>query len=106
MPSYIAANVDITKARQGRYFERTFLVNVNFTSMSAKAYVCKPGQPTPTLLEFQSSNNTVVITADSITIKCSAVQMTLPPGVYRYYLDVFTTVDDVQTIMEGQFEVI
>lgn len=105
MPSYKAAVENIVDVQEGDYFERVFnLVTLDVTGKSGKAQV-REDEGKPVLLEFSTANATMICSGTQITIKCDADKFTLTKGIYYYDLQIYTTAQDVSTIIKGSFEV-
>ena len=104
--TYLPANVPISKVRRSNYLERVFGINVDFSGRSARMVV-RPASETAAPVLTLTSPSQITITSTNITVTCSAILTgTVAKGTYFYALDVFTTPDDVQTVMEGIFEVV
>jgi hypothetical protein len=59
------------------------------------------------ILEFSTSNGRISITGgDTLVLSCSAADFVLNAGCYHYDIQVFTSVSDVATLIEGSFTVI
>jgi hypothetical protein len=106
MPSYIASKQHIKLARKGDYFEREFIFNtLNLTGKSAKCQVRNEAGST-VLFEFSTANSRIVISGTSLKLICPANEFTLDPNTYVFDIQVYTSVADISTLIEGTFEVI
>jgi hypothetical protein len=101
MPSYIPANLPISRVRKGNYFERAFSSNIDFSSKQATFVVSNAKG----VVLLSVSTPQIVLSPTQVTVSAPASLMKFGPGVFDYRLDVFTTSDDVQTVLEGQLEV-
>lgn len=106
MPSYKAAIEHIKDARKGDYFEREFIFNtLNLNGKSAKCQV-RNESGSAVLFEFSTTNSRIVISGTSLKLICPSNEFTLDVGIYVYDIQVYTSVADVSTLIEGTFEVI
>lgn len=106
MPSYKASIQHIKDARKGDYFEREFIFNtLDLTGKSAKCQLRKEAGG-ETIFEFSTSNSRIIISGTSLKLVCPANEFDLDVETYVYDIQVYTTVADVATLIEGTFEVI
>lgn len=103
--SYKAARYDIIDVQEGDIFYRVInLITLDVTGKSGKMQV-RDAAGKPVLLEFSTEAGTMTCNGTQITLLCNASKMTLTKKIYYYDLQIFTTVDDVSTIIYGAFEV-
>ena len=106
MPRYIAYTHHIIKARQGNEFFETFdFLSFSLAGKSARCQV-REEFGGKVIFTFQTSDSTILISGNVLTLYSTAEKFTLPVGNWVYDIELFTTVDDVQTMIEGTFEVI
>lgn len=105
MARYIPFRHNIVKAKRGDYFEEVFDFDTfSLSGKSAKAQVrAEPGGEI--LLEFSTTNSTITISGNVLTIKCDADKFKLESGMYVYDIQLYMTAADVATMIEGSFEV-
>ncbi|MEP7197241.1 MAG: hypothetical protein ABI851_12035 [Saprospiraceae bacterium] len=105
MPRYIPFIHNILKAKKGDRFEEQFDFEAGFlTGKSAKAQI-RTEYGGSSVLEFISTGSTIVISGNSLTLICPANLFNLEPGLYFYDIQLFTSIADVHTVVEGTFEV-
>lgn len=103
--SYKAAEVNIIDVQEGDIFYREInLIGVDVTGKSGKVQV-REESGKPILLSFSTDDGTMTCNGTQITLLCEADKMILTKGIYRYDLQIYTTVHDVTTIARGNFEV-
>jgi len=106
LPSYKASIQHIKDARKGDYFEREFIFNtLDLTGKSAKCQIRDEAGGT-VRFEFSTANSRIVISGTTLKLICPANEFTLDPKIYVFDTQVYTTVADVATLIEGTFEVI
>ncbi|HNC37391.1 MAG TPA: hypothetical protein PLD32_12555 [Saprospiraceae bacterium] len=105
MPRYSPFKYNIKKAKTGDRYEDQFAFPTGFlTGYSAKCQVRTEYGGT-VALEMSSGNGRITISGDVLTMTCPANEFTLEPGNYVYDIQIFTSVADVATVIEGEFEV-
>ncbi|NOT38555.1 MAG: hypothetical protein HOP11_14380 [Saprospiraceae bacterium] len=105
MPRYIPYKHNITKAKRGDYFEESFDFGVfSLSGKSAKAQVRDESGGT-ILLSFSTTDSTININANVLKLICTADKFTLSPGVYVYDIQLYTSITDVATMIEGTIEI-
>lgn len=103
--SYKATEVNIIDVQEGDIFYREInFTGLTVTGFSGKAQV-REESGKPILLQFSTEDGTMTCNGNQITLLCEADKMILTKGVYKYDLQIYTTIHDVTTIMRGNFEV-
>lgn len=112
MPTYQPAQFNVLRVRSNSRLDREFDSTVDFSGevirmvvTQSKSAGCKPKcgaeplQASPEVATF-----TVTPTSYKLRLTASSSQMTMPPGVYDFRLEIITT-PDISIIGEGVFEV-
>jgi hypothetical protein len=103
--SYKATVQNIIDVQEGDIFYREInLTGLDVTGFSGKAQVREEAGK-PILLSFSTDDGTMTCNGSQITLLCESDKMILTKGIYKYDLQIYTTIHDVTTIMRGNFEV-
>jgi len=106
MPRYIAFVHKIIKARQGNeFFEAFDFLSFSLAGKSARCQV-REEFGGKVIFTFQTSDSTILISGNVLTLYSTAANFTIPVGDWVYDIELFTNANDVQTMIEGTFEVI